>query len=163
MTSGTTIPLTVLPDVGPHTFAQAARGSSTTGNVPPTTQSGTDGVTHEGVTCFHCHSLGHYANHRPSAVLLVQYARTLAQNVKSSIPSSWILLDSQSSISVFNNPYMISNIRNSPQPVCAKTNGGEQTSTHVGDFTNLGLVWYFPWHKCEWSVKLQWTQLWIMP
>jgi hypothetical protein len=37
---------------------------------------------------------------------------------------------------------MIYNIRDSPQSVCAKTNGGQQISTHVGDFTNLGVVWY---------------------
>jgi hypothetical protein len=39
---------------------------------------------------------------------------------------------------------MISNIREAPQDVCARTNGGHQTSTHIGDFRNLGVVWFNP-------------------
>jgi hypothetical protein len=37
---------------------------------------------------------------------------------------------------------MISNIRDSPQKVFVHTNGGEQTSTNIGDIKNLGSVWY---------------------
>jgi hypothetical protein len=39
---------------------------------------------------------------------------------------------------------MITNIRTNPTIVCATTNGGHQTSTLVGDFKNLGTVWYNP-------------------
>jgi hypothetical protein len=39
---------------------------------------------------------------------------------------------------------MVTNIRVSPQEVCARTNGGEQVSTHIADFKNLGTVWYNP-------------------
>jgi hypothetical protein len=39
---------------------------------------------------------------------------------------------------------MISNIRPSEEPVHAYTNGGTQTSTQIGDLTNLGTVWYNP-------------------
>jgi hypothetical protein len=37
---------------------------------------------------------------------------------------------------------MVTNIRPSPQSVFARTNGGHQTSTHIADFRNLGVVWY---------------------
>jgi hypothetical protein len=79
---------------------------------------------------------------------LLQFACVLTQTADDSryngIPSSWILLDSQSNISVFNNQQMVTNIRLSPQEICARTNGGEQTSTHIADFKNLGVVWYNP-------------------
>jgi hypothetical protein len=45
---------------------------------------------------------------------------------------------------LFNNSNMISNIRPSPQPICVRTNGGHQISTHIGDLTNIGVVWYNP-------------------
>jgi Zinc knuckle len=60
-------------NIGPHTFAQAARsGLSTTtnANVVP----GNNGITHDTVTCFNCNVNGHYANACPSAVSLVQHA-----------------------------------------------------------------------------------------
>jgi Reverse transcriptase (RNA-dependent DNA polymerase)/Zinc knuckle len=139
-------------DVGPHTFAQSAR-STTTSTTPNTTSTtvrmGTDGVLHDGITCFHCNSTGHYANQCPGSVSLLQFACVLTQQSTDVgryevIPSSWILLDSQSNISVFNNKQMVTNIRVSPQEVCDRTNGGEQTSTHIADFKNLGVVWYNP-------------------
>jgi hypothetical protein len=58
------------------------------------------------------------------------------------IRRNWVLLNSQSTISVFNNPKMVKNIRQSPQAVCSRTNGGQQTSTQIADFRNLGAVWY---------------------
>jgi hypothetical protein len=54
----------------------------------------------------------------------------------------WILLDSQSNISVFNDPSMISNICTSTEVLYARINGGKQCSTQVGDFKNLVTAWY---------------------
>ena len=53
-----------------------------------------------------------------------------------------ILLDLQSTISVFKNAEMLSNIRRSSYVLRALTNGGYQDSNMVGDFPNLGKVWY---------------------
>jgi hypothetical protein len=135
--------------IGPHTFTQtAAKTAATTTRVI----AGTDGVTHDGVNCFSCHSNGHYSPQcavGAGAVSLLQHAIVLTQNAEddiryNSIPPHWILLDSQSNISIFHSPQMITNIRSSPKTVTVRTNGGHQTSSLVGDFANLGMVWYNP-------------------
>ena len=77
-----------------------------------------------------------------SGTTLVQYAVMMAQAELATIDPTWILLDSQSTISVFNNMNMLHNIRRSPYVLRAITNGGFQDSNMVGDFPNLGEVWY---------------------
>jgi len=90
---------------------------------------GTDGITHKRITCYTCQSRGHYSDACPDAVIepdpapvvpavqLLQVeiedaievddvsAFTFAQqdDKYSIIPSSWVLLDSQSTVSVFRN------------------------------------------------------------
>ena len=77
---------------------------------------GNNGLTHDGIECYHCHSIGHYASNCPtvsnttvtSGTTLTQYAYMLAQAQSASgIDPQWILLDSQSTISVFNNASML--------------------------------------------------------
>ena len=56
---------------------------------------------------------------------LVQYAVMLAQAEAATIDPNWVLLDSQSTMSVFRNKNMLSNIRQSPHVLRAiTTNGG---------------------------------------
>ena len=125
------------------TFAQS---STVTGN---------NGVTHDDVECFRCHSYGHYASYCPSTntnsstaappnTTLTQHAYMMAQHDPNEIDRTWILLDSQSTISVFNNPTMLSNIRPSCHEIRVLTNGGHQVSNMIGEFKNLGTVWYNP-------------------
>ena len=85
---------------------------------------GTDGVTHEGITCYNCRSMGHYSDDCPQArtssgTTLFQYAYMMAQSNDAGIDPNWILLDSQSTISVFRNRSMLSNIRRSPHTLRA--------------------------------------------
>jgi hypothetical protein len=108
---------------------------------------GKDGITHEGVKCYQCQATGHFAGDCPSGAntgtTLVQQAFVLAQaKMMPDIDPTWILLDSQSTISVFKNPNMLTNIRKSDRTLRAITNGGYQDSNMVGDFPNLGEVWY---------------------
>jgi len=60
------------------------------------------------------------------------------------IPSSWVLLDSQSTVSVLKNPNTLSNIRRSNSQLKVHTNGGTQISLLAGDIKNFGTVWYNP-------------------
>jgi hypothetical protein len=82
------------------------------------------------------------------------------------IPSTWVLLDSQSTVSVFKNRKLLSNIRNSTSKLCVHTNGGVQISTQKGTVKNFGDVWYttlthwqtsYPWQQCAKSAVSLWT------
>jgi hypothetical protein len=59
-------------------------------------------------------------------------------------PHTWVLLDSESTVSVFNNPALLRNIRLSSTSVTVHTNGGTQVSSYVGDIPNFGPVWFNP-------------------
>ena len=58
------------------------------------------------------------------------------------IPDTWILLDSQSTVSVLKNSKFLSNIRPSPNKLRVHTNGGTQFSSKMGTVTNFGDVWF---------------------
>lgn len=119
------------------TFVQAAG--------PPVP--GRNGILHERITCHRCRCFGHYADQCPSEISLTQFCFTSGAPVNPStmcLPSHWILLDTQSSISVFKNPAMLSNIRPSAEPLTVYTNGGSQVSHLCGDIPNLGTVWFNP-------------------
>jgi Zinc knuckle len=136
---------TTSPESSALTFAQR-------GVTPPTP--GSSGAVNPGITCFNCNLMGHYSTDCPSdagtsvaptgGVTLLQHGLTMAQSSEShhGIDSSWILLDSQSTISIIKNPSMLKNIRPSRTALRVITNGGFQDSTMVGDFPNLGEVWY---------------------
>lgn len=129
------------PSLQEMTFVQA-----------PNPTPGRNGIVYARITCHKCGLVGHYADQCPSEVSLAQFS-FFTGNVESSatrsskivtLPDHWILLDTQSSISVFRNAAMLSNIRPADSPLTVYTNGGAQRSTHCGDITNLGTVWYNP-------------------
>jgi hypothetical protein len=47
-------------------------------------------------------------------------------------------------MSVFKNPYLLTNIRASPRPLRVHTNGGTQLSNLMGHFKKFGEVWFNP-------------------
>jgi hypothetical protein len=67
---------------------------------------------------------------------------TQAANGHNIIPHTWILLDSQSTISVFRNRDLLTNIRPSKKTLRVHTNGGTQMSNEVGHVQNFGDVWF---------------------
>jgi hypothetical protein len=58
------------------------------------------------------------------------------------IPSTWVLLDSQSTVSVFKNRKLLTNIYTSRSKLRVHTNGGVQVSSQKGTVKNFGDVWY---------------------
>lgn len=134
----------------PTSHATATSPETSTLTFAQTTEfvAGNNGVTNETVECFQCHAYGHYAHECPqraepsTGATLMQYAYMLAQADAAGIDPKWILLDSQSTISVFKNPNMLTNIRPSEHVLRALTNGRHQDSNMVGDFPNLGTVWF---------------------
>ncbi len=111
------------PEASAMTFAQEGSSATAAAPSPAVTTDIGNGLASTGTT-------------------LLQHAYMLAQATSHSIDPNWILLDSQSTISVFNNPSMLSNIRQSNHTLHALTNGGHQDSDMVGDFANLGTVWF---------------------
>ena len=138
------------PEASAATFAQQGSGAMSYQQRVAASVAGTDGVVHPGISCFGCSAgYGHNAEMCPgpssattTATTLTQYAFMLAQSSNTGIDPDSILLDSQSTISVFRNPRMLTNIQRSEHTLRTITNGGYQDSNLVGDFANLGEVWF---------------------
>ena len=63
---------------------------------------------------------------------------------KVAIPKSWILLDSQSTVDVFSNKKLITNIRESKCILTLHCNAGKTSVTQKGNLRRYGTVWYYP-------------------
>jgi len=63
---------------------------------------------------------------------------------KAGIPSSWILLDSQSTVDVFCNSRLLGNIRKAKWQLVLHCNAGTVLVTMKGDLKGYGTVWYHP-------------------
>ena len=156
---------------GPHQPQNQQQGQSSTSNGLQFAQTttapvpGLDGVLHEAIICFHCQGPGHYASQCPhradnneaaTGVTMLQshgpvhnftflhFDCCFSQSRHVAIPDSWVLLDSQSTVSVFRNATLLQHIRPAVSPLTVYTNGGSQISRLVGDIPNFGEVWFNP-------------------
>jgi len=63
---------------------------------------------------------------------------------KAGIPKTWILLDSQSTVDVFSNPHLLTNIRISKTTLMLHCNAGKAIVQQKGDLKGYGTIWYYP-------------------
>jgi hypothetical protein len=60
------------------------------------------------------------------------------------IPGCWILLNNQSTVDVFHNAKLLTNVRKSDKNLDIHCNDGVATTNLVGNFPGYGTVWYHP-------------------
>ena len=67
---------------------------------------------------------------------------TLLSQNRGQIDPNWVLLDSQSTVDVFCNSELLTNIRKIPETLTVHCNAGVMTTNLVGDLSGYGTVWF---------------------
>jgi hypothetical protein len=96
------------------------------------TQESTNGRSKSHITCFQFGQMGHYANecatrnehqtHGSNSMVVGMYFHF--SQAASNIPATWILLDNQSTLDLFSNRNLLTNIRRSPTRMRVRCNAG---------------------------------------
>ena len=120
------------------------------------TTAGMEGTTFANITCFKCRRKGHYANRCPGInesgfnALQIHSDSNEDEHIHfmftqvnlRNIPDTWVLLDSQSMVSIFRNKELLRGIHKVPDAMTLVTKGGILKSSMKGDIVNFGTVWY---------------------
>jgi hypothetical protein len=69
---------------------------------------------------------------------------TLQTGSNTAVPSSWILLDNQSTVDVFTNRALLTNICEADGFMDIHCNAGVSSTHMVGDLPGYGTVWFNP-------------------
>ena len=112
--------------------------------------------------CYRCRELGHYENDCKASLdggtgktMLMagiqsdtdEHTFTFHQQTDSiynKVPDSWILLDNQSTVDIFKNSSLLTNIRTANGTMNVHFNAGVSTTNKIGDLRGYGTVWYIP-------------------
>ena len=121
---------------------------------------GTSGTSKPHILCFRCQQKGHYANDCPEATQANGTTLLMAgisngefdqcdgfqflNNHHEKVPSTWLLLDNQFTVDVFNNASVLKNIRELSTTMNIHCNAGIASTNQVGDLPGYGTVWYHP-------------------
>ena len=148
------------PNASPPPAAQTELPFAQTGVAPPI----------DTIQCYNCQGMGHYASSCTAAprsrrggpasgVQMLQHTGAptdddddnddkldfcFQMNCDSAIDPNWILLDSESTVSIFCNKRLLKNIRHcgDPDGLRIYSNGGHQDTHLIGDLPGFGVVWY---------------------
>jgi hypothetical protein len=118
------------------------------------------------ITCYNCDTIGHYRSDCPKKTgtgmsMLMAASRNgdfdgdyrnyepsgysfHQPRVKDIVPQNWILLDNQSTVNVFSNKHLLTNIRESDESMSIMCNAGLAKMNLIGDLPGYGEVWFNP-------------------
>eukprot|EP00934_Nitzschia_sp_Nitz4_P002894 Nitzschia sp. Nitz4//scaffold489_size5144//2753//5083//NITZ4_009231-RA/size5144-processed-gene-0.2-mRNA-1//1//CDS//3329552900//2884//frame0 len=106
------------------------------------------GKTFADVLCYNCNHMGHYASSCPDKEAqgvncCTTHGFSFSQP-RFSIPKTWVLLDSQSTVDLFCNADLLTDIRPSTSHMNIHCNAGRRRINRVGELPGYGTVWYDP-------------------